>query len=99
MKVQCDQLGFVLIFQSLEDLESHVANLNGMIEWVKKEEVAHPYVYSVSDERTPPPEIQQRNILVKISHQAAEQFLAQAEEQQGGPVDAGKEKTLETPTP
>jgi hypothetical protein len=80
MKVISDSQGFILVFDTTEDLEQHTANLQSMLEWVKKDNVQMPVLYSVSDENFKPEDIQIRNMKYKIGFSVASQAKVQKEQ-------------------
>lgn len=43
--------GIVLSFQSIEDFETVVEHLTEQIEWIKKENIQSPFLYSQFDDR------------------------------------------------
>ena len=53
MKILSSPYGFVLIFESLNDLQGTVENLLGLEGWVKAENVLSPYLYACYDENIP----------------------------------------------
>lgn len=59
MKIISTGMGFVLVFESLRDIQGTIKNLTGMTEWILSEQISAPHLYSVSDERIPHEEIQE----------------------------------------
>ena len=58
MKILTTTLGFVLIFETTEDLQGRIEHLEGLLEWTKSENIPPPHLYAVSDERIPKEEVQ-----------------------------------------
>ncbi len=67
MKILSSPYGFVLIFESLNDLRGTIENLSGLEGWAKAENVLSPYLYACYDERIPQEEIQ--DILDEIKNE------------------------------
>ena len=64
MKIISTGHGFILKFDSIESMETHINNLKGQLEWVKQEDIQPPYLYSVYYPKTTNEEMQ--NLLDKI---------------------------------
>lgn len=58
MEVVSTPLGFVLHFNSTEDMNQHVSNLQGQLEWIKEENIKPPYLYAVFDDNVSVEEVQ-----------------------------------------
>ena len=50
MKVIATELGFVLSFESIENMEEVISHLQGQLEWIKQENISPPYLYMTYDE-------------------------------------------------
>lgn len=64
MQVVSTSHGFVLSFQNKKDLEQHLKNLQGQKEWIERESVSPPFLYSVYSEETSTDDIE--DILDKL---------------------------------
>ncbi len=58
MRVISESWGFTLMFDSQEDMESTIENLQGELEWAKKNNLSYPKSYCVfGDEKKEPKEV------------------------------------------
>ena len=57
MRVIASPLGLVLYFETRKELKGVIKHLQGHLEWIEKENVEPPYLYSTFDDRIPTEEI------------------------------------------
>ena len=57
MRVIASTLGLVLYFETRKELKGVIQHLQGHLEWIEKENVEPPYLYSAFDDRIPRDEI------------------------------------------
>lgn len=57
MKVIATVMGIVISFASIGELQGVIKHLQDQLEWIERENINPPYLYSQSDERIPKDEI------------------------------------------
>lgn len=65
MNIISTSKGFVLGFKNKKDMEKHIENLEGQLEWIKEENVDAPYLYCVFDDRISRIEIEEMLSVLK----------------------------------
>jgi hypothetical protein len=58
MRIIATAQGFILYFESIDDLKGLIQNLSGQLEWVKSKNIEPPFLYASYDERMPKQEIE-----------------------------------------
>ena len=70
MNVISSAHGFVIKFDNKESMKCHIENLKGQLEWIEKENINPPYLYSLYYNETTKEDIQ--NLLDKIKEKEYE---------------------------
>ncbi len=73
MKILSTAIGMVLIFDSHRDLSGVIDHLSGMKEWIEKENIDPPYLYSIFHDSIPREEIEE--LLTDIKSQGETRFI------------------------
>lgn len=59
MNILSSPMGYVLVFESLEDLKGTIENLTGLKNYTEMQEIDPPHLYACFDERIPKEEIEE----------------------------------------
>lgn len=73
MKIEARELGYILVFESTEEMEGILEQLNGFLEAIKEDNLEPPHLYARAHEDTPEDDLREILDSIKSRHRDLEE--------------------------